>query len=146
MNILSLGREEKKTCQKKEMEYSLLEKTCLSRSKHASKHWGAFCLSGCEHLNSAWAAEMSKGSWNGFTKRSGCYRFVEASFHYTALCFFSQACLFAVISGLWSICNDNLIMLALSKYVCYPFTQRSLHYACIEGWCPSNDAHWSNIC
>ncbi len=51
---------------------------------------GTYCLSGCEHLDSAGAAEMSEGSLNDFTKRADCYTFLEGSCHSVALGFFSS--------------------------------------------------------
>lgn len=89
---------------------------------------------------------MSEGSLTDFTKRVRCCTFVRGRFHYAAFCVISRGLSSAVISKLWSICNDNLIMLALSKYVCYPFAPCSPHYACIEGGRPSSDAHWCNAC
>lgn len=124
--------------QKGDVQHSLLKEGGVSKSECATKRIPKVVVSiqiepeqrRCQ--NSAWTT-----SQRGKVAPNVC------SFHYIALYFSGLS--FSVTARLWSICNDNLIMSAMSKYVCYPSTQRSPHYTCLEGWCPSHGAHWSHI-
>lgn len=142
MNIFSLGREKKKPRLESEMQYSLVKRRCTSKNKCASKHWNIL-------PKWLWAFRFSMSSRDVRRQLEWLYR-KSWLLHICGGSFYSVA-LFLFFSGFLSCWIEALIYLQqqsvhVSHVQVCPFMQHPSHYACMEVWCPSDDAHWSHIC